>query len=61
MPNRRPGIDSQLRLEWNDLPVLINVFPLMAERNQPKGTAAGRNRQRARANAVEELIRGAER
>lgn len=60
MPNRRPGIDAQLRLDWNDLPVMITVFPLIAERLQQKGHAAGRNRHRARAEAVEDLLRANE-
>jgi hypothetical protein len=29
-------VDAQLRLEWNEMPVLITVFPLTAERQQPK-------------------------
>jgi hypothetical protein len=60
LPNRRPGIDAQLRLDWNDLPVLITVFPLIAERQQGKGSTAGRGRHRARAEAVEDLLREAE-
>jgi hypothetical protein len=60
LPNRRPGIDAQLRLDWNDLPVLITVFPLIAERKQGKGSTAGRGRHRARAEAVEDLLREAE-
>ncbi len=60
MPNRRPDIDAQLRLDWNDLPVMITVFPLVAERHQKKGHAAGRSRHRARAEAVEDLLRTTE-
>ena len=60
LPNRRPDIDAQLRLDWNDLPVMITVFPLIAERVQPKGAAAGRSRHRARADVVEDLLREAE-
>ncbi len=59
LPNRRPNIDAQLRLDWNDLPVTISVFPLNAERMQAKA-APGRSRHRARADAVEELLREAE-
>ena len=56
MDNRRIGIDAQLALEWNDLPVLISVYPLVAERQQPKNPHGGRGRQRARAEAVIELL-----
>jgi hypothetical protein len=57
MDNRRIGMDSQLRLEWNDLPVLISVYPPVAERQQAKHPHAGRHR--ARADAVVELLREA--
>ena len=57
MDNRRIGLDSQLRLEWNDLPVLISVYPPLAERHQTKHPHAGRHR--ARAEAVVELLREA--
>jgi hypothetical protein len=60
LPNRRQDVDAQLRLEWNEIPVLITVFPLTAERQQPKGTGTGRGKPRARAEAVEELLREAE-
>ena len=57
MDNRRIGLDSQLRLEWNDLPVLISVYPPLAERHQTRHPHAGRHR--ARAEAVIELLREA--
>ena len=57
MDNRRIGLDAQLRLEWNDLPVLISVYPPVAERQQPKNPHGGRGRQRVRAEAVLELLR----
>ncbi|MCK9386986.1 MAG: nucleotidyltransferase [Sulfuritalea sp.] len=56
MDNRRIGIDAQLALEWNDLPVLISVYPRVAERQQPKNPHGGRGRQRVRAEAVIELL-----
>ena len=55
--NRRTGLDTQLCLEWNDFPVLISVYPLIAERQQPKNPHGGRSRQRGRAEAVLELLR----
>lgn len=54
MPNKRIGIDAQLRLEWNELPILISVFPPLDERSQ-----CGRGRHRARAAAVADLLREA--
>ena len=57
MDNRRAGVDAQLRLEWNDYPVLIAVYPPVAERQQPKSPHGSRGRQRVRAEAVIELLR----
>jgi len=57
--NRRIGVDAQLRLEWNDLPVLISIYPPSAERQQPKNSHGGRGRHRVRAEAVLELLREA--
>jgi hypothetical protein len=57
MDNRRAGVDAQLRLDWNDYPVLISVYPPVAERQQPKSPHGGRGRQRVRAEAVIELLR----
>ena len=57
MDNRRIGVDAQLRLEWNDFPVLISVYPPVAERQQPKNSHGGRGRHRARADSVLELLR----
>jgi len=59
MDNRRVGLDAQLRLDWNDFPVLISVYPPVAERQQPKNPHGGRGRHRIRAEAVLELLREA--
>ncbi|MDK9713584.1 MAG: nucleotidyltransferase [Sulfuritalea sp.] len=59
MDNRRAGVDAQLRLDWNDFPVLIAIFPPVAERQQPKNPHGGRGRNRVRAEAVIELLRSA--
>lgn len=55
--NRRPGLDAQLRLEWNDFPVVLAIYPPVAERQQPKSPHGGRGRHRVRADAVIELLR----
>lgn len=57
MDNRRIGVDAQLRLDWNDFPVLISIYPPIAERQQPKNPHGGRGRSRVRADAVLELLR----
>jgi hypothetical protein len=59
MDNRRAGVDAQLRLDWNDFPVLIAIFPPVAERQQAKNPHGGRGRNRVRAEAVIELLRSA--
>ena len=56
---KRTGLDTQLCLQWNDLPVLVSVFPLMTERQQPRNLHGGRGRNRARVEAVLELLRDA--
>jgi hypothetical protein len=55
--NRRVGLEAQLRLEWNDLPVNISVYPATVERQQARSATGGRGRQRVRADAVRELLR----
>jgi hypothetical protein len=59
MDNRRMGVEAQLRLDWNDFPVLISIYPPVAERQQPKSPHGGRGRHRVRAEAVIELLREA--
>lgn len=59
MDNKRIGIDAQLRLDWNDFPVLLSIYPPLAERQQPKHPHGGRGRARARAAAVRELLQEA--
>ena len=59
LDNRRIGVDAQLRLDWNELPVLITVYPPVAERQQPKNPHGGRAHRRVRAEAVLELLREA--
>jgi hypothetical protein len=54
--NRRSGADSQLRLEWNDFPVMLAIYPPVAERQAPRQAGDGA-RHRARAEAVVELLR----
>lgn len=46
--NRRPGLEAQLRLDWDDNPVLLSIYPILAERQQA--------RKRVRADAVAALL-----
>ena len=57
--NRRIGVEAQLRLDWNDFPVQISIYPPVAERQQPKNPHTGRGRQRVRTEAVIELLQEA--
>ncbi|MCF8177148.1 MAG: nucleotidyltransferase [Sulfuritalea sp.] len=54
--NRRIGIDTQLTLEWNDLPVMISIYPFAAERQQVSSTHKGKARKRGGAAWVNELL-----
>ncbi len=55
--SRRPGLDSQLRIDWDDTPVLLSIYHILSERQQPKNPHSGRGRLRMRADAVKELLR----
>lgn len=59
LDNRRIGVEAQLRLDWNDLPVQISIYPPVAERQQPKNPHTGRGRHRVRTEAVIELLQEA--
>jgi hypothetical protein len=50
------GAETQLRLDWNGIPVLLSVFPLLAERRQRRNPHTGRSRSRANAKAVANLL-----
>jgi hypothetical protein len=59
LDNRRIGVEAQLRLDWNDFPVQISIYPPVAERQQPKNPHTGRGRHRVRTEAVIELLQEA--
>lgn len=62
MDNRKQGLDSQLAIDWDDIPVLLSIYPPVAERQQPKthhGGPGSHGRRRARVEAVIELLREA--
>lgn len=54
--NHRIGLEAQLSLEWNDLPVLISIYPFMAERHHVSNPHGGKARQRGRAEQINELL-----
>lgn len=57
--NRRQGHDApeaQLRVEWDDAPILLSVYPLAAERQQRRSPHNGRLHGRARPEAVAALL-----
>lgn len=57
MDKRKPGLDSQLAIEWDDIPVLLSIYPPVAERQQPKTHQGSHGRRRVRAEAVIDLLR----
>jgi hypothetical protein len=60
MDRRKPGLDSQLAIDWDDIPVLLSIYPPVAERQLPKshhGGAGSPGRKRARTDAVIDLLR----
>ena len=54
--SRRPGLDAMLRLDWNDTPVMVAIYPPQAERLGPGTHGGGRGRARAGAATVRELL-----
>jgi hypothetical protein len=57
--SQRQGPDSpeiRLRLDWNDIPVILAVYPIQAERQQRRNPHTGRSHARAKASTVAELL-----
>lgn len=50
------GPEAQLRLDWDGVPVLLSVFPLVAERHRLRNPHTGRSHARANAKAVAGLL-----
>ena len=57
MDKRKPMLDSQLAIDWDDIPVLLSIYPPPAERQQPKTHHGSHSRRRARADVVIDLLR----
>lgn len=53
---RQAGVDARLSLEWNDLPVVISIYPLVTERQRPKSSHGRRSRDRGRVTVVRDLL-----
>lgn len=57
--SQRQGPDApeiRLRLDWDDVPVILAVFPIQAERRQRRNPHTGKSHARAKANIVAELL-----
>jgi len=50
------GPEAQLRLDWDGAPVLLTIYPLVAERQRLRNPHTGKSRSRANAKAVAELL-----
>ena len=54
----RPGApETRLRLDWNDIPVLLSIYPLVAERRLQRNPHTGYSPGRARIEAVAALLK----
>ncbi len=49
--------EARLRIEWNDIPVQLSVFPYIAERRQQRSPHTGRSPARAGIDAVAALLK----
>lgn len=59
--NGRQGPDTpeaRLRLDWEDIPVLLSIHPLTAERQQRRSPHTGKSHPRARMQEVADLLAG---
>jgi hypothetical protein len=58
LPRHGPDApETRLSIEWQDVPVHLLIYPLVAERSLSRNAHTGRSHQRARAQAVAELIK----
>ena len=48
--------EARLRLEWDGVPLLLSVYPLVAERRQPRDPHTGRSPGRAARDTVATLL-----
>jgi len=54
----RPGApEARLRIDWNDVPVQLSIFPYVAERRQQRSPHTGRSPARAGIDAVVALLK----
>jgi len=57
--SQRQGPDApevRLRLGWDGVPVILEVFPIQAERQQRRNQRTGRSHARAKASTVADLL-----
>lgn len=55
--NRPDGPETRLRLDWDDTPIVLSVYPLVAERRQQRNPHTGRSPAKARIDAVAALLK----
>lgn len=54
----RPGApETRLRIDWDDAPVLLSIYPLVAERQLQRNPHTGYSPARARIDAVAALVK----
>ncbi|HEX8988841.1 MAG TPA: hypothetical protein VF816_12855 [Rhodocyclaceae bacterium] len=53
---RADGMEAQLSLDWDGVPVRLSIYPYLAERRQQRSPHTGRSAQRARIEAVTALL-----
>jgi hypothetical protein len=54
---RPDGMEAQLSLDWDGVPIRLSIYPYMAERRQQRNPHTGRSPSRARVDAVAMLLR----
>jgi hypothetical protein len=54
--NRPDGMEAQLSLDWDGIPIRLSIYPYVAERRQQRSPHTGRSPTRARMEAVVALL-----
>lgn len=55
--NHQPNApEARLRLDWDETPIILSVFPITAERHVKRNPHSGRSQQRAPQSAVAALL-----
>jgi hypothetical protein len=55
--NNQPNSpESRLRLDWDETPIILSIFPISAERHIKRSPHSGRSQSRATQSAVAALL-----